>query len=206
LRSKTGFNLVSALLILSFYFFFCQAGPSLAESNIMALMEDHQEELSRYIENFHKDSVEFDSDFVPLDPEEITWICFKTEHIFAGYDSNTGVFFCMAPCATGRNSGQKQRVGDMRTPEGNFKVQQIQDSSWWEPYVDKQTGEKTGYGPYFIRIDTEKWKGIGVHGTDEGHLNEIGTNASHGCIRLQNNDLKEVVSYVEVGQQVIILP
>lgn len=206
MRSKTGFNLISALFILSFCFFFYLVEPSEADSDIMVLMEDHHEGLSTYIENFHKDSVEFDSDFLPLDPEGITWICFKTEHIFAGYDNNTGVFFCIVPCATGRNPGQKQRVGDMRTPEGNFKVQQIQDASWWEPYVDKETGEKTGYGPYFIRIDTGKWKGIGVHGTDEGHLHEIGTNASHGCIRLGNNNLKEVVSHVDVGQQVIILP
>ena len=58
----------------------------------------------------------------------------------------------------------------MRTPEGKFTLSMIQDASWWKPYEDKQTGERIGYGPFFLRLDTGKWKGIGIHGTDEKHI------------------------------------
>ena len=33
--------------------------------------------------------------------------------------------------AVGKNAGDKQRAGDMRTPEGSFTVEQVQDASWW---------------------------------------------------------------------------
>ncbi len=33
--------------------------------------------------------------------------------------------------AVGRNSGQKQKSGDCRTPEGNFSVQSVQSAQGW---------------------------------------------------------------------------
>ncbi|WP_273702121.1 L,D-transpeptidase [Acetomicrobium sp.] len=36
-------------------------------------------------------------------------------------------------------------------------------------------------------------------------MHEIGTDASHGCIRMANDDLLEVVSMSMKGQKVVIL-
>ncbi len=109
------------------------------------------------------------------------------------------------PVATGRYKGQKQEEGDLRTPEGVFKIIKVHDSSKWPPYVDLETGEKIGYGPYFLRLKT-KWKGIGIHGTDKAHEHEIGTDASHGCIRMKNKDLLDMMKFVGVGTSVVIMP
>ncbi len=149
---------------------------------------------------------DIDTEWKPVTNTSILWVCSKKYHFFLGIDRSNGVVFLISSVAVGRNTGQKQKVGDMRTPEGKFTVSMIQDASWWKPYEDKKTGERIGYGPFFIRLDTGKWKGIGIHGTDEGHIAEIGTNASHGCIRLKNIDLVRVVDYSMVGQEVVILP
>lgn len=44
---------------------------------------------------------------------------------------------------------------------------------------------------------------IYIHGTDEEGL--IGTPVSHGCIRMRNEDVKDLYEKVEVGAQVVIL-
>ena len=45
---------------------------------------------------------------------------------------------------------------------------------------------------------------IYIHGTN--HEDQIGTPASHGCIRMRNADVAEVFDLVEVGTQVVIAP
>ncbi|WP_242603499.1 L,D-transpeptidase [Acetomicrobium hydrogeniformans] len=140
----------------------------------------------------------------PSDLAKITWVCSKKEHVLLALSETDKVIYGGWMVATGRNPGQKLKVGDMRTPEGVFYVKSIEDSSFWGSYVDKATKERIGYGPYFIRLETG-WKGIGIHGTDDEHLHEIGTDASHGCIRMANDDLLEVVSMSMKGQKVVIL-
>jgi lipoprotein-anchoring transpeptidase ErfK/SrfK len=101
------------------------------------------------------------------------------------------------PIAIGKNSGDKQSVGDNRTPEGDFVIEKIEDSSWWE--YDFGEGPVKAYGKWFIRLETKSdqtfsgktWTGIGIHGTHDE--SSIGTNASRGCLRLHNIDLIELV-------------
>jgi lipoprotein-anchoring transpeptidase ErfK/SrfK len=107
--------------------------------------------------------------------------------------------------AVGKNRGDKRRVGDMRTPEGDFTVQQIQNaSSWTHDFHDGKGAIKNAYGPLFIRLKTEPWKGIGIHGTHDPA--SIGTNATEGCIRLNNDDLLEFRKLIAVGAKVVISP
>jgi lipoprotein-anchoring transpeptidase ErfK/SrfK len=105
--------------------------------------------------------------------------------------------------AVGKNAGDKQRVGDMRTPEGAFPIVQIQNASGWTHDFRDGKGEiKGAYGPYFIRLGTPGWSGIGIHGTHEP--NSIGTDVTEGCIRMNNNDIKEIRRMVNVGDMVVI--
>jgi lipoprotein-anchoring transpeptidase ErfK/SrfK len=105
--------------------------------------------------------------------------------------------------AVGKNTGNKERKGDMRTPEGEFPIVQIQDASTWtHDFRDGKGQIKGAYGPYFIRLGTPPWKGIGIHGTHAP--SSIGTNVSEGCIRLKNDDIAELRRLVKLGDKVII--
>lgn len=112
--------------------------------------------------------------------------------------------FC-APVATGKNVGNKEKAGDMRTPEGVFQVADIQQSAEWKHDFKDGKGEISGaYGDYFIRLAVPGHKGIGIHGT---HLPEsIGTRASEGCIRMDNEDLNRLVSLIYPPVTVVITP
>ena len=112
------------------------------------------------------------------------------------------------PIALGKNAGQKEVVGDMKTPNGSFPVDEVLGSSDWTHDFGDGKGEIAGaYGPYFISLDTSAlsggaWDGIGIHGTHDPA--SIGTRASEGCIRMNNEDLRALKEYVNVGMQVTI--
>lgn len=109
------------------------------------------------------------------------------------------------PVCVGRNFGDKQRKGDLRTPEGTFSVSQIQNSKAWEHDFHDGAGMRKGaYGPWFIRLKTPRWSSIGIHGTCFPHT--IGTRDSEGCIRLHNRDVEALKELVEPGMKVIVLP
>ncbi|MDZ4181267.1 MAG: L,D-transpeptidase, partial [Candidatus Cloacimonadaceae bacterium] len=103
--------------------------------------------------------------------------------------------------AVGINSGDKLEKDYKATPEGNFRIEEIEDSSWW--LVKKRSKVPSIYGPWFLRLETGKentfsgnaWLGFGIHGTNEPE--SIGTYASNGCIRLKNEDLVELKAIVE---------
>lgn len=125
--------------------------------------------------------------------------------------------------STGENVGNKSMKGDLKTPEGIFPVIGIEDASDWTYDFKDGQGETPGaYGPLFIRLKVDRhtifenvstnfeftsgneFTGIGIHGT---HLNNlIGSRASHGCVRLRNEDLNELRQYIEPGTLVAIIP
>ena len=111
-------------------------------------------------------------------------------------------------CALGLNPGQKEKSGDMKTPDGVFPIDEILDASYWTHDFNDGKGEIPGaYGPWFISLDTtelsgERWSGIGIHGT---HAPEsIGTRASEGCVRLNNADIVKLKQFARVGMKVVI--
>lgn len=107
------------------------------------------------------------------------------------------------PMACGKTLGNKEKPGDMKTPEGVFSIQQIQDAHTWSHDFGDGKGEiKGAYGSHFIRLKTPGHTGIGIHGTHDP--SSIGTRATEGCIRLNNDNLLELVKVVYVGMPVII--
>lgn len=110
-----------------------------------------------------------------------------------------------AGIACGLNYGDKQKPGDMKTPEGVFTVSDIHDSrSWTHDFRDGKGEIKGAYGPHFIRLDVPGHKGIGIHGTHDSL--SIGTRATEGCVRLKNEDLEKLIPLVEVPMTVVITP
>ena len=111
-------------------------------------------------------------------------------------------------CTIGKNPGQKQKRGDMKTPTGTFYVDEICDASGWTHDFGDGKGEiKGAYGPWFISINTDEmskgaWGGIGIHGTHKPNV--MRARDSEGCIRLQNQNVEELKKFVRVGTKVVI--
>lgn len=104
--------------------------------------------------------------------------------------------------AVGKNPGNKRRAGDHRTPVGTFRVRSVENSSAWKHDFRDGRGVIAGaYGPWFIRLATG-WKGIGIHGT---HAPESrGTMATEGCIRMSNEEVRELKPFVFRNMKVVI--
>jgi len=125
--------------------------------------------------------------------------------------------------STGLNPGNKIIKGDQKTPEGVFRIESEEESSEWTFDFDDGKGPiKGSFGPYFLRLQVnsgnlfhntasdfsftsgKQFAGIGIHGT---HLpNLIGSRASHGCIRMKNEDLLSLRATIRPGVPVIIVP
>ncbi len=137
------------------------------------------------------------------DPNKADYIVISKESMTLNlYDTDGGLIFSF-PVAVGKKPGNKKEVGDMKTPEGEFTVSMIQDSSSWKHDFDDGKGEIAGcYGNWFIRLKTPPHTGIGIHGTHDP--NSIGTRATEGCIRLHNADLDKLKPLVKVGMKVTI--
>ena len=112
------------------------------------------------------------------------------------------------PACLSKSKGNKQRVGDMKTPESPdgkpFKITQIQDASTWKHDFKDGRGNILAYGHWFLRLETPGHSGIGIHGSTNNE-NSVPGRASEGCIRLRDKDiitLKEKYAYV--GMPVII--
>lgn len=115
------------------------------------------------------------------------------------------------PIAIGKIPGDKERVGDCRTPEGDFYINSIEDSrSWVHDFGDGKGPIPGAYGPWFLRLYTgadrtrsgKTWEGIGIHGTHDP--TSIGKMATEGCIRLKNEDIVELKERVKIGTPVRI--
>lgn len=104
-----------------------------------------------------------------------------------------------------RNFGTKQKKGDCRTPEGYFSAEGVYDSSDWE-YIDDNGKRHPGkcFGPRFIRIKNPVTTQVGIHGTSSP--GSIGKRTSHGCIRVYNENILQLVKYVERGMPILVLP
>lgn len=107
--------------------------------------------------------------------------------------------------ACGKNYGNKQCPGDMRTPEGVFKIEVIQDASGWTHDFKDGKGEiKGAYGHWFMRLRCPGHSGIGIHGTHDP--SSIGKRCTEGCIRLSNDKLEKFKQKAYPGMVVVILP
>ena len=111
---------------------------------------------------------------------------------------------CVMPCALGKNYGQKKKKGDKKTPEGEFRIKEIQDSSEWTHDFKDGAGERMGaYGPWFLRLEGPNVTSIGIHGTC--FPLSVGTRCTEGCIRVRNAEVVKLVKLVKVGCRVTIL-
>jgi lipoprotein-anchoring transpeptidase ErfK/SrfK len=84
------------------------------------------------------------------------------------------------------------------SPSGVFEIiNSIPDPTWYTKGKVIGPGPANPLGPHWLGLSL---KGYGIHGTSTPE--SIGHNASHGCIRLRNSDIRELARMVKVGDQV----
>ena len=114
------------------------------------------------------------------------------------------------PVCVGKAKGQKQKKGDMKTPECTFEnpfsITEIVDASKWYHDFGDGRGSILSYGNWFMRLKTPGFSGIGIHGSTNNESSVPGR-GSEGCIRLRDDDLIQLKEkYAFVGMRVVILP
>lgn len=114
--------------------------------------------------------------------------------------SDSILYTCRVGC--GLRRGHKEGEKDFRTPEGRFHVSGIFDSTDWM-HTTPDGREVAGcYGPYFFRLDTRPFRGIGIHGTNRPE--SIGTRCSEGCIRVRSENVEVLRRYVFERMTVVV--
>lgn len=119
-----------------------------------------------------------------------------------GKQGKDTVLLAQFPACLSKNKGNKERKGDMKTPESPkgkpFKITAIQDASTWTHDFKDGRGSIKAYGHWFLRLETPGHSGIGIHGSTNNESSVPGR-ASEGCIRLRDTDiitLKQKYAYV----------
>ena len=127
------------------------------------------------------------------------------------YEVQSGdtVLLARYPVCVGKNYGQKEKGGDMKTPEctleNPFTITEIKPASSWTHDFGDGRGSILAYGNWFMRLKTYNFKGIGIHGSTNNESSVPGR-GSEGCIRLRNDDLDVLKErYAFVGMKVVIL-
>lgn len=124
----------------------------------------------------------------------------ETLSVYEAKSADT-VLVARYPVCMGKNKGNKEKRGDMKTPESPkgkpFFISQIQDASDWHHDFGDGRGSILAYGHWFLRLNTPGHSGIGIHGSTNNEESVPGR-ASEGCIRLRDADiidLKEKYAY-----------
>jgi len=103
------------------------------------------------------------------------------------------------PVAVGKNGWE--------TPTGQFKVMaMIKDPGWTNPFTGEvvSAGADNPLGERWIQFWTDGENAIGFHGTPSRE--SVGRAASHGCVRMYNEDVRELYALVLLGTPVTVEP
>lgn len=93
------------------------------------------------------------------------------------------------------------------TPTGEFEVfSQVIDPGWTNPITEEVVapGPNNPLGDRWIAFWTDGVNLIGFHGTPD--RDSVGQAASHGCIRMYNEDVRELYEIVALGTPVVVEP
>jgi len=112
-----------------------------------------------------------------------------------------GEFFKRYKIGTGRYG---------KTPVGTFAIREkIKEPVWWRPdgrevpFGDKENILGTRWLSMRATGETEDVRGYGIHGTWAPE--SVGKASSAGCLRMLNNEVEELFTYIPVGTSVTIV-
>jgi murein L,D-transpeptidase YafK len=163
---------------------------------------------------------------------ELRIVIWKSHYTLTLYKGDRPVKTYRAVFGKGFRDGDKQKMGDKRTPEGEFFICTMNHSKRFYKFMGlsypgpghAENGLRSGlispeeYGA--IRKaneerlqppwDTRLGGAVGIHGrmlgpaVDSSQLTAM--NWTDGCIALENSDVDEIYSVVSLGTPVTILP
>lgn len=93
------------------------------------------------------------------------------------------------------------------TPTGSFEIAyMLENPGWTNPFTGELVppGPDNPLGERWISFWTDGLNEIGFHGTPNHE--SIGQAASHGCVRLYNEHIRELYELVSPGTLVTVLP
>jgi len=106
-------------------------------------------------------------------------------------------------CSTGKVSGDKNKVGDLKTPEGIYFIRSEKDPRSLAPIY--------GAGAYvldypngFDKIFKKNGYGIWIHGTNEPDRIK-NKNDTKGCVVLVNEDFQDLKKYVKLNVTPVLI-
>ncbi len=86
------------------------------------------------------------------------------------------------------------------SPTGKFKiVSRVTNPTYYHPGIVIPAGSNNPIGPRWLGLNQQ---GYGIHGTNEPW--SVGQAASHGCIRLRNQEIKQLFAMLSVSDTVEI--
>jgi len=159
-------------------------------------------------------------------------VIWKSNYTVTLYKGETPVKTYRAVFGKGYQDGDKQRMGDKRTPEGDFYICTMNHSKRFYKFMGlsypglkhaehglqsrmispaeysliKKATEARQPPPWETRLGGA----VGLHGRmlDAGTAQQhyVGANWTDGCIALDNADIEEIYNVVSLGTPVTILP
>jgi len=116
-----------------------------------------------------------------------------------------------------RAVGDKLYEGDLRTPEGLYRITRKKDHPRWRHFLEIDYPNESDRIRYERNLEQGRIPvirnkvlaiggGIGIHGSDRPKAQRSRTNWTRGCIALNNHDIDEVFELVKVGTPVLVLP
>ncbi|HET9064112.1 MAG TPA: L,D-transpeptidase [Candidatus Binatia bacterium] len=116
-----------------------------------------------------------------------------------------------------RPDGPKRYEGDMRTPEGVYRVTGKRLHGRWTYFIeidypneaDRRAYESeaaAGRIPLFAQELPGVGGLVGIHGNDRPRDQASGRDWTKGCIAMRNEDVAVLYDLVDVGTPVVVLP
>ncbi len=101
---------------------------------------------------------------------------------------------------TGRKSGDKEREGDLKTPEGVYYIDgRVPDSKLTAKFGP--IAYTLDYPNYIDRLQKRNGSNIWIHGRDEAIKDFI----TEGCISLENSQVLSLQKYIAINQTPVII-
>ncbi len=106
-------------------------------------------------------------------------------------------------CSTGKVRGDKNVVGDLKTPEGIYFIRDEKDKQYLAP-IYGAGAFVLDYPNGFDKMKKKNGYGIWIHGTDEPERIQ-NSNDTKGCVVLENTDFNDVSQYVTIDQTPVVI-
>lgn len=116
-----------------------------------------------------------------------------------------------------RPEGRKRFQGDMRTPEGLYRITQKQEHARWQVFLgidypnqyDERSYQRDLSAGLIPVIDGDQVPiggGLGIHGNDRPEEQVSGRGWTRGCVAMRNADARELYDRVPIGTPILFIP